>query len=286
MLEKRRLGSTGFEASIITLGGAGLGHISQPEADKAIEMALRHGVNMVDVAPSYGDAELRLASWMQKYRDKIFLAEKTGERSREGAWKQLHNSLKRLGVEGFDLYQMHAIKNLEELDQALGKDGAVEAFRMAKDSGLTRYLGVTGHEDMRVLKEALTRFDFDSVLLPVSLCSIARPEPQNDFRPVLKEAADRGIAVIAIKALARRRWTGEKRYETWYEPSDNPKDIELSVRFTLSQEPVTTYSLASDTRLWEMILEAANRFTPMKQDEQREAVEYAKRSGFKPLFPI
>jgi len=223
---------------------------------------------------------------MQKYRDKIFLAEKTGERSREGAWKQLHNSLKRLGVERFDLYQMHAIKNLEELNQALGKDGAVEAFRAAKDSGLTRYLGVTGHEDMRVLKEALTRFDFDSVLLPVSLCSMARPEPQNDFRPVLKEAADRGIAAIAIKALAWRRWTGKKRYETWYEPSDNPKDIELSVRFTLSQEPVTTYSLASDTRLWEMILEAADRFTPMSQDEQREAVEYAKRSGFKPLFPI
>ena len=114
---------------------------------------------------------------------------------------------------------------------------------------------------------------------------MARPETENDFRPVLKEAEDRGIAVIAIKAICRGRWPGEKRYKTWYEPSDTPQDIELAVRYTLSQEPVTTYSLPSDVRLWDMVLEAADRFIPMNPNKQEEAVKYAKKSGFAPLFP-
>jgi len=138
---------------------------------------------------------------------------------------------------------------------------------------------------MQILREALIRYDFDSVLLPVTLCSVARPEPENDFRPALEEAADRGIAVIAIKAIARGRWHDEKRYKTWNEPSDTLQDIELGVRYTLSQEPVTTYSLPSDIRLWDMVLEAADRFIPMDRDEEEEAVKYAEESGFTPLFP-
>lgn len=285
MLKKRRLGKMGFEASILTLGGAGIGRITQPEADKAIEKAFKYGVNMLDIAPSYGDSELRVASWVQKYRDKIFLAEKTAERTQKGALKELQNSLKRIGAKQFDLYQMHHLGNTEELEQALGKNGAIETFKTAKETGIIRHLGITGHENMQILKEALTRYDFDSVLLPVTLCSMAKPHPENDFRPVLKEAADRGIAAIAIKSIARRRWPGEQRYKTWYEPSDTPKDIELAVRYTLSQEPVKTYSLPSDVRLWDMVLEAADRFTPMDQDEQKEAVKYARENGFTPLFP-
>lgn len=285
MLKRRRLGRTGFEASILTLGGAGIGCEPQREADKAIGKAFKYGVNMLDIAPTYGDSELRVASWVQKYRGKIFLAEKTAQRTQKGAWEELQNSLKRIGVERFDLYQIHHLGNTEELEQALGENGAIEAFKTAKETGIVRHLGITGHENMQILREALTRYDFDSVLLPVTLCSMARPEPENGFRPVLKEAAERGIAVIAIKAIAWGRWRGEKRYKTWYEPSDTLKDIELGVRYTLSQEPVTTYSLPSDIRLWDMVLEAADRFIPMDQDEQEETVKYAKKSGFTPLFP-
>ncbi len=284
-MEKRRLGRTGFRASIVTLGGCGVGRLAQAEADKAVEMALGHGVNMVDVAPTYGEAELRLAPWVQRHRERLFLAEKTLKRDREGAWAELHHSLERLGVESFDLYQMHALGNPEELDEALGEGGAIEAFEEARETGLTRHVGITGHEDMRVLRDALTRFDFDSVLLPVSLCTMAGPEPQNDFRPVLREAEERDVAVIAIKAVARGRWRGGRRYGTWYEPSDTKEDVAKGLRFTLSQEPVCTYSLPCDTRLWGLVLEAAEGFEAMDEEEQGEAIDYAKGAGFTPLFP-
>jgi aryl-alcohol dehydrogenase-like predicted oxidoreductase len=286
MIKKRKLGQMGYKASIITLGGCGVGKVDQAVADRYIELALEHGVNMIDVAPTYGDAELRLAPWAQKMRGSFFIAEKTRERSREGAEKALNESLTRLGVEKFDLYQMHGIGNMDELETALGEGGAIEAFKEAQETGLTDYIGVTGHEDMRVLKEALTRQVFDSVLLPVSLCSMAKPHPQNDFRPVLEEARDQGISVTAIKAVARGRWPGERRLRTWYEPSASLGDIELGIRYTLSQENVATYALPCDTALWGMVLDAAERFEPMTDAEQREAVNYAKEQGFSPLFPM
>ena len=285
MIAKRKLGQMGYKASIITLGGCGVGRVDQAVADRYIEMALERGVNMIDVAPTYGDAELRLAPWAQKMRGSFFIAEKTRERTREGAEKEMKESL-RLGVDKFDLYQMHAIGNMDELDLALGEGGAIQAFKEAQETGLTDYIGITGHEDMRVLKEAMTRQVFDSVLLPVSLCSIAKPHPQNDFRPVLAEARDRGVSVTAIKAVARGRWPGERSHGTWYEPSGTLGDIELGIRYTLSQEGVATYSLPCDAGLWGMVLDAAERFAPMSVDEQREAVAYAKEQGFTPLFPV
>jgi len=286
MIKKRKLGQMGYNASIITLGGCGVGKVDQAVADRYIELALEHGVNMIDVAPTYGDAELRLAPWAQKMRGSFFIAEKTRERSREGAEKALNESLARLGIDKFDLYQMHGIGNMEELETALGEGGAIEAFKEAQETGLTDYIGITGHEDMRVLKEALTRQVFDSVLLPVSLCSMAKPHPQNDFRPVLEEARDQGISVTAIKAVARGRWPGERKLRTWYEPSVTLDDIELGIRYTLSQENVATYALPCDTGLWSMVLDAAERFEPMTDAEQREAVNYAKKQGFSPLFPM
>ncbi len=241
---------------------------------------------MIDVAPTYGDAELRLAPWAQKMRGSFFIAEKTRERSREGAEKELNESLTRLGVEKFDLYQMHGIGDMDELETALGEGGAIEAFKEAQETGLTDYIGITGHEDMRVLKEALIRQVFDSVLLPVSLCSMAKLHPQNDFKPVLEEAHDQGISVTAIKAVARGRWPGERKLRTWYEPSATLGDIELGIRYTLSQEHVATYALPCDTGLWGMVLDAAERFEQMTDAEQREAVNYAKEQGFNPLFPM
>ena len=284
-MKKVRMGRMKHNATVITLGGCGLGRMRQDEADEALKLPLEYGVNVIDVAPTYGDAELRLAPLMKENRDKFFLAEKTRERSRELAWREMHESLWRLGVENFDLYQMHALGSMSELDQAFRKGGAIEAFEEAQQTGLTKYIGVTGHEDMRVLKEALVLHEFDSVLLPVSLCSMAKPHFQNDYRPVLKEAIDRGVSVTAIKAISRGRWYGMRKYRTWYEPLDTLEEIKMGVRFTLSQEGVVTYSLPCDVKLWEMVLEVAEDFEPMSEVEQNEAMDYGRKQGFSPLFP-
>ncbi|MFP3952168.1 MAG: aldo/keto reductase [Candidatus Bathyarchaeia archaeon] len=286
MLEKREMGNMGFRGSIICLGGCGIGKVGQDEADKAIAKALDYGVNVVDVAPTYGEAETRLSSWVQKHRDELFIQEKTRERSRDGVLGELHGSLKRLGIEKFDLYQMHAL-GPSDLDTVFNEGGAIEAFEEARETGLTDYIGITGHEDMRVLLEALRRYDFDSVLLPVSLCSAVSFHPQNDYRPVLEEAEDCGVSVTAIKAISQGRWDeGEDRiYRTWYRPSDTYNEVERGVRFTLSQTAVCTYPLPCDHRLWDTVLRAGDKFTPMIEEEQEEAKDYATRKGFSPLFP-
>jgi len=285
LIPKRRLGRTGAKVSAITLGGCGVGRLPQEEADKHIKAAFDAGVNMLDLAPTYGDSELRLAPWMRTHRGRVFLAEKTTQRTREGAAAELHRSLERLGVKSLDLYQMHSLKTLEDVDQALGPGGAIEAFKEAQETGLVRHLGITGHQDMRANLEALRRFDFDTVLLPVSLCSAVAWHPANDFRPVLGYALDRDLGVTAIKAVCRGRWKGEHTYGTWYQPSDNQGDITLGVRYTLSQGGVTTYSLPCEHRLWGMVLKAGEEFTPMTLEEQEEAVAYARGQGFTPLFP-
>jgi predicted aldo/keto reductase-like oxidoreductase len=260
--------------------------LSQKKADEAVKIALQYGVNTVDVAPSYGQAELRLASWVKKYRKRLFVAEKTMERSKEGAWAELRRSLRRLEINSFDLYQLHAVGDLQELKTALGKHGAIRAVKEAKETGLVNHIGITGHEDMRVLKRAIERFDFDSILLPVNLASMTNPTPENDFRPILKEAAQRDMSVIAIKAIAKSRWKpGKKKYTTWYEPIDTERQVLQAVSFTLSQEPVTTYSLPCDIRLWPLVLKAALRFRELDQNEQKKAIEHAREAGFKPLFP-
>ena len=287
LLQKRRLGRIEWKASILTLGGCGLGKVSQDKADALVKLALRYGVNMVDVAPSYGRAELRLASWVPKYRKKLFVAEKTMERSRKGAWSELQRSLRRVGTKTFDLYQLHAVGDLQQLRTALGRNGAIQALREAKETGLVKYIGITGHKDMRVLRKAIELFDFDSVLLPVNMASMMKPSPGNDFRPVLRLAAERDMSVIAIKAIAKGRWKAgsRKRYQTWYEPIDVEEDVLQAVSFTLSQEPVSTYSLPCDIRLWPLVLEAGLKFRKLDLNRQKKIIDHARHVGFRPLFP-
>ena len=285
MIPRRRLGRIGARVSVITLGGCVIGRLPQEEADWYIGKAFDAGVNMLDLAPTYGDCELRLAPWMKTQRGRVFLAEKTTNRTKEGAAAELRSSIGRLAVKSIDLYQMHSLKTLEEVQEALGPGGAIEAFKEAQETGLVRYLGITGHQDMRANLEALKQYDFDNVLLPVSLCSAAAWHPMNDFRPVLKYALENDIGVTAIKAICRGRWKGEHKYGTWYEPSDNQRDITMGVRYALSQEGVTTYSLPCEHRLWEMVLKAGEEYMPMTLEEQEETVAYARGQGFSPLFP-
>lgn len=285
-MELRSFGNTGHKVSIVSLGGCGLGQLSQEEADKAVELALNHNINMIDVAPSYGEAETRLSPWIEKYRSKFFLAEKTMERTKEGAWKELNNSLKVLGTDYFDLYQFHAVSNMDELHQILGKNGAMEAFKEAKETGLIKNIGLTCHADLRVPMQALNLTDELAVLLiPVNVAALAHPHPVNDFRPILQKAKEKNIGITAIKAIAKGRWSGEQTYGTWYEPLDEQEWITRALHFTLSQEGVTTYPLPCDVVFWSLILEAAQKYHKLTQENQLELVNLAKKQGFRPLFP-
>ena len=287
-LEYRVLGRTGYRVSVLTIGGCGPGlHPDPDEAVKAVEEAIGRGVNMVDIAPSYGEAEDRLGDVIERYRARLVIAEKTLERSYEGAWRELRTSLKKLRAGYFDIYQLHAIGSLEELDRVFSEKGAIKAFLEAREQGLIRYIGITAHKDMRIVLRALERFDFDTVLIPVYAAALTNPRPENDFRPVLRAARDREVGVIAIKSIAMRRWREgkERKYLTWYRPFDSEEDIQKAINFTLSQEGVATYPMACDIRLWPKILRAAENFRRLSEEEQARIVEEFREKGAQPLFP-
>lgn len=285
-METRIFGKTKARISIIALGGCGVGYVNQEEADKAIQLAMDNGINMIDVAPTYGNAESRLNKWVQKYRNKFFIAEKTLKRTKNSAMRQLKRSLERLGTDHFDLYQFHAVPNLEELNQILGEGGAMEAFKEAKETGLIKFIGITGHENMQVLKKALeSSNDFDTVLLPVNLGTILHPHPVNDFRPVLELAREKNLGVTAIKSISRGRWSGDAVYNTWYEPMVDQYSIDQAVKFTLSQDGVSTYSLPCDVRLWPMVINAGNKFCKIESEKLDEIISSLKDKEILPLFP-
>ncbi|MEM4628294.1 MAG: aldo/keto reductase, partial [Ignisphaera sp.] len=272
--------------SVLAIGGYGPGVHPDPQlAIKVVEEVIGEGINIIDIAPSYAEAETRLGSLIKKYRDRLVVAEKTLERTYEGAWRELRTTLSRFGIESIDVYQFHAVSSLDELDKIFSEKGAAKAFIEARDQGLIKFIGITAHSDMRIVLKALEIFDFDTVLIPVYAAAMTIPRPENDFRPVLKAALDRDIGVIAIKSVAKRRYVGERRYTTWYEPFDGQDDIDMAVWYTLSQEPVATYSMAGDLRLWPMILNAGKRFRKLSIEEQNRVVEVFREKGARPLFP-
>ncbi len=285
-METRVFGRIGAKVSVIALGGCGPGYVDQEEADKAVKLAMEHGVNMIDVAPTYGLAEQRLNPWIEKYRSRFFLAEKTMKRSKRGALRQLHRSLEKLGTSHFDLYQFHAVSSMEELDQILGNGGAMEAFKEAKETDLIKHIGITAHQDIRVIQKALERSkEIDTVLLPVNAAALAYPHPVNDFRPILRIAQEKNIGVTAIKAISKRRWKTDVSYNTWYEPLDNQELVDQAVWFTLSQGGVTTYSLPCDVKLWSLVLNAAKRYEKFSNQEQESYLKTVRELGYTPLFP-
>jgi len=280
-MEKRRLGRTGHMSTVITFGCASLGRVIQDEADEAIELALSHGVNHFDVAPTYGEAELRLRPWMKEHRDDIFLACKTGKRIKKEAAEELNRSLERLGVDYFDLYQFHGLDDLKELDVAFGPDGALEAMLEARDKGIVKYIGITSHQPPTHM-EALKRFDLDTVLFPLSFVLRRHRVPENDYEPLLKLAKQKDVGTIVMKAFAKQPWLTEKRpYRTWYEPFDTQAEIDRCLWFALSQG-VTTVASAGDVRLIPKILDAAERYRKLSKDEQNQLIESA--TNLKPLF--
>ncbi|RLF04618.1 MAG: hypothetical protein DRK00_06330 [Thermoprotei archaeon] len=183
------------------------------------------------------------------------------------------------------MYQLHALDTLEDLDRVFGERGAMRAILEAREQGLVKHVGITSH-NKAVLLKALERFDFDVVMTPITVGSMLYPRPENDFRPLLRVARDRGIGVIAIKAIARGRWGGRpRRYQTWYEPFDDPEDVRMALSLVLSQEGVVAYSLPCDVRLWPPVLDAAEKVEELDKEGVRRALEYFRRRGAKPLFP-
>jgi len=281
-MEKRRLGRTGHMSTVLTLGCYAIGFISQREADEVLKVAVEHGINHIDVAPTYGDAELRLRKWMTEYRDDFFLACKTREREKEGAATEILRSLERLGADYFDLYQLHGLDDLTELKVALGDGGAMEAIVEAREEGIISHIGITSHNPLTAV-EAIRRFDFDTVLLPLNFILLRHAVPENDYRPLLRLANERELGTIAMKALTKQPWpTEERRYQTWYEPWDTQPEIDRALWFTLSQG-VTTAASAGDPRLFRMMVESAERYRELSQEEQDELLVAA--SDLKPLFP-
>jgi predicted aldo/keto reductase-like oxidoreductase len=274
-MEQRRLGRTGHMSSIVIFGGAAFSEISQEDAEAALDLALAHGVNHIDVAPLYGQAEVRVGPWLESRRAQFFLACKTLERDRDGAWAELNRSLERLRTDKFDLYQFHAIGTMEELDKAMSPGGAIETLQRAKDEGLTKWLGITGHgmETPAVHYEALQRFDLDTVMFPIHPRLFVDAKYRQDTERLLSLCAERDVAVQIIKSITRGAWgSQEHNYGTWYQPYDQQEAITQGVRFALSQRGVAGIPSAGDVRLLPMILEAAEQFTPMDAAEQEALI--------------
>jgi len=283
-METRRLGRTGHLSSVAIFGTAALSDVTQAEADQAVAQVRAAGVNHFDVAPSYGQAEERLGPWLSQHRREVFLGCKTMERTRAGAWDELHRSLERLQVEDLDLYQLHAVREIDELDAATGQGGALEALLQAREQGLIRYLGITGHGYRAPLvhAEALRRFDFDTVMTPLNFVQWADAGFRRAFTALAELTAERDAGLMIIKALTRAPWGDRAQtYRTWYEPFDEPEQIESCVRFVLSQ-PVTAFATPGDLRLLPSALQAAGRFRPMNPSEQEALVASADR--YAPLF--
>lgn len=262
MIPQMPFGRSGHTSTRVIFGGAALSSATQAEADAVLDLLLEHGVNHIDTAASYGEAERRIGPWMKRYRGQFFLATKTEERTRQAAWESLQRSLELLHTDHVDLFQIHNLSTQEEWETALGEGGALEAFIEARQAGLTRFIGVTGHgvQIARLHINALQRFDFDSVLLPYSYVMMQNPQYAADFNELLGICRQRNVAVQTIKSITRAPWGDRPHtYNTWYQPLEDQADIDLAVHWVLG-EPAVFLNSVADIRLLPRVLDAAGRF--------------------------
>jgi aryl-alcohol dehydrogenase-like predicted oxidoreductase len=284
MVSRSPFGRTGHESTRTIFGAAALGSVPQREADAALEVLLEHGVNHIDTAASYGESELRLAPWLKSRRADFFLATKTGKRDYEGAREEIRRSLERLGVHNIDLLQLHNLVDVIEWEFALRDGGALEAAIEARDEGLVRFIGVTGHglTVARMHLRSLERFPFDSVLLPYSYVQMQDERYAADFEELAAVCAKRSVAVQTIKAISLAPWDGrEQTASTWYEPLRDQGDIDLAVHWVLGR-PDVFLNTVGDVTLLPKVLDAAERFSHPPEDGALE--ELAARRGLVPLF--
>jgi aryl-alcohol dehydrogenase-like predicted oxidoreductase len=255
-------GRTGHDSTRTIFGAAALARMSQERADAVLQLVLDNGLNHIDTAASYGDSELRLAPFLRQHRDRFLLASKTGDRTYEGARASIRRSLERLEVGQLDLIQLHNLVDADEWATAMGPGGALEAAIEARDEGLVRFIGVTGH-GTRVAElhlRSLERFPFDSVLLPYNFTMMSQPEYAADFDELVGVCRERGVAIQTIKSIARRRWQeGDGPRYSWYEPLRDPEAIRRAVHYVFAQ-PDFFLNTSSDATLLPATLEAAAAF--------------------------
>lgn len=278
-IERRPFGRTGHASSRAIFGGAALAHVGQGAADRALELLLAHGVNHIDTAPRYGDSERRIAPWMLRHRGDFFLATKTGMRTAPEAREELLRSLDRLRVDRVDLIQLHALGHPDDWDQAMGAGGALEAMVEAREQGLVRFIGVTGHgwTIPAMHKRSLARFDFDAVLMPYNFALHQNERYRRDFEGVLAICRERNVAVQVIKSIARGPWaTAERTRATWYEPLEAQADIDRAVHWTLGL-PDVFVNTVGDVGLLARVLDAARRFERPPSDAEMAAMVESQR---------
>lgn len=281
-MEKRILGKTGEKLSIIGFGGIVVSGMEQAKANNIVADAIDRGINYFDVAPTYGDAEVRLGIALEGKRNNIFLACKAEKRTKDDVMKQLEQSLKNLRTDHFDLYQLHSMTTQEDFDIAMGPNGAIEALVEAKQKGLTRYIGFSAHSVDIALK-LIDAFDFDTILFPTNWVNFFNA----NFGPqVVEKATQKGMGYLAIKAMAMTPWAESEEHvypNCWYKPVDDPEIAALALRFTLSQ-PITAAVPPGDPRLFQLALSIAEKPFQKITDEEIEILKQ-KASGLKPIFP-
>jgi aryl-alcohol dehydrogenase-like predicted oxidoreductase len=283
MIDKIPFGRTGHHSTRVIFGAAALSSVTQAEADQTLELLLQYGINHIDTAASYGESELRIGPWMAQHRDKFFLASKTGDRTYEGARDSIRRSLEKLRVDQLDLIQLHYLVDPEEWEIAMGPGGALEALVEARDQGLVRFIGVTGH-DLIVAKQhrrALERFDFDSILLPYNFMLMQNTAYAAEFEEVIAMCQARNVAVQTIKSIARGAWNGERTAATWYEPLTEQAAIDKAVHWVLGRPSVFLNSVG-DIQLLPKVLDAASRYVSRPTDDEMQTE--LERTGITPLF--
>ena len=287
MIASQLFGRSGHMSTRTLFGAASLSHVTQQEADRTLEILLQYGVNHIDVASSYGDAELRIAPWLARYRSQFYVATKADARTAQEAKEELLRSLERMRIDYVDLWQLHSLADPIEWDTALSPGGAIEAAIEARKQGLIRAIGVTGHglQIAATLRRSLERFDFDAVLLPYNYITMQNPYYAENFNALLSTCQQRNVAVQTIKSIAYKPWMGRQHTrDTWYEPLEDQQDIDLAVHWVLKR-PGIFLNTIGEIHLLPKVLDAASRFqegSPGPTEEKMQ--ELVARLGMVPLF--
>ena len=284
MIPKARFGRTGNKSTRVIFGAAALGRVSQRVADETLEVLLRHGVNHIDTAASYGESELRIAPWLKREPGRFFLATKGDRRDEKGAREEILRSLDRLGADHVDLWQIHSLADPIEWDQALSPGGALDAALLAREEGLVRWIGVTGHgaQIAATHRRSLERFDFDSVLLPYNYVTMQSSYYREQFDALVKTCQEKNVAVQTIESVALRPWMSrDHTRSTWYQPLESQDDIDLAVWWAMARRDVFLNSVG-DVDLLPRVLDAASRYDEPPEDEVMDAL--VARTHSEPLF--
>lgn len=287
-MEKRKLGRTGHKSTIVTFGSYSIGKLAQPDADRVIQTCLDYGINHMDIAPTYANAMERIAPWMPKIREKMFLGSKTSMRTRDDAWRNVENIMERMNVNSFDLFQLHSVINVETLDEVMSKGGALEAIIEMKEQGLTRWLGITGHgpDVAEIHIEALRRFDFDTVMFPVNAAMYANTRYRIASEKLIEACHSKDVGIQSIKMIARGGWgNSTPDHGTWYDPHRDQVSIDRALWWQLSQ-PVHTAPSCGEASLLPMVLNSAERFQMLTPEAQNEVILSQRPPNAEPKLAI